>query len=395
MLSLTQLRWQNAVDFLVLTTVIYWLLHWGRQTRALRFLMGVGAMVMTGSLAYRLDLILTAWVLHVSAGAAIVLLVVVYHAEIRHALAHLDLINRWIKSANAIKTTDRSAIAEAAFSLAAARLGALIVLAGHDSLDDLMSGGVPLGGLISREILESIFRKVSPVHDGAVIIEQGRISRMGVFLPLSGREDLPMIFGTRHRAAIGLAEHSDAAVIVVSEERGEVSLVKGSHFQKIERASDLARHIELLAGSSLPGSKVKGSWGLFKNWRLKSASLAIAGLVWMLVFATGTSVRTYSVPIEYQHVPAGCEVSNASAGFVSVQLRAASWLFGAMNWQRLVITVDLQGIPAGHRKIEITAQNFDLPPGILFEQAFPSSLQFNLSSSAKSRPKTPSDSIVD
>lgn len=386
MLNLTQLRWQNPVDFLVLATVIYWLLHWGRQTRALRFLIGIGAMVMTGSLSYRLDLILTAWVLHVSAGATIVLLVVVYHAEIRHALAHLDLINRWIKSSNTIQLTDRSTIAEASFSLAASRLGALIVLAGQDSLDDLISGGVPLGGLISREILESIFRKGSPIHDGAVIIENGRIARVGAFLPLSGREDLPMIFGTRHRAAIGLAENSDATVIVVSEERGEVSLVRGSHFQKIERAPDLARHIELLAGSSLQGSKAKGRWRLFRNWRLKLASLAIAGLIWTLIFATGTSVRTYSVPIEYQNVPAGCEVSSPSSGFISVQLRAASWLFGAMNWQRLVITVDLKGIPVGHRKIEIAAQNLDLPPGILFEQAFPSSLQFNLSSSAKSRP---------
>lgn len=381
MYNWSQLRWQNAVDFLVLSLVIYWLLHWGKQTRALRFFVGIGALLLTGSLAYRLDLILTAWVLHVSALVAVGLLLLVYHAEIRHALAHLDLLNRWVRSGHAIKASDCATLAEAAFSLAATRLGALIVLTGQDSLDDLVNGGVPLGGMISREILESIFRKVSPVHDGAVIIDQGKISQVGAFLPLTNREDLPMKFGTRHRAAIGLAENSDACVIVVSEERGEVSLVKGSQFQKIENPLELARLIEQQGGFAPQRSKTKRDWALFHDWGLKSAALGIAALIWALVFATGASVRNFSVPVEFQHVPPGYEVSNPSASFVSVQLRAAPWLFSALDWQRLVITVDVQGIPQGHRKIQLNAKNLNLPPGILFDHALPDYLLFSLNRS--------------
>jgi len=184
-------RWQNIVDFLVLVTVIYWLLRWGRQTRVLRLFVGIGALVLTGSLARQLDLIVTAWVLHVAAIAAVVLLVVVYHSEIRHALAHLDPLNRLVRRMPSEPTSEGIAIAQTAFALAATKRGALMILARKDSLKNLLTGGVPLEGMISREILDAIFRKVSPVHDGAVVIEAGRISRVGVFLPLTSREDLP------------------------------------------------------------------------------------------------------------------------------------------------------------------------------------------------------------
>jgi DNA integrity scanning protein DisA with diadenylate cyclase activity len=100
-------------------------------------------------------------------------------------------------------------ICDAVFALATGR-GALVVLVRQDPVDALVSGGVPLGGTVSKEILEAIFRKVSPVHDGATIIERDRISRVGAILPLTERMDLLSEFGTRHRAAFGLAERCDA-----------------------------------------------------------------------------------------------------------------------------------------------------------------------------------------
>src|SRR6266480_5446235 len=121
-------RWQNVVDFLVLVTVIYWLLCWGRQTRVLRLFVGIAGLVLGGSLARQLDLVVTAWVLHVAAIAAVVLLVVVYHSEIRHALTHLDPLNRLVRPVPLEQTPEGLAIAQAAFALAAIRRGALIVL---------------------------------------------------------------------------------------------------------------------------------------------------------------------------------------------------------------------------------------------------------------------------
>jgi len=282
-------RWQNIVDFLVLVTVIYWLLRWGRQTRVLRLFVGIGALVLTGSLARQLDLIVTAWVLHVAAIAAVVLLVVVYHSEIRHALAHLDPLNRLVRWMPSEPTSEGIAIAQTAFALAATKRGALMILARKDSLKNLLTGGVPLEGMISREILDAIFRKVSPVHDGAVVIEAGRISRVGVFLPLTSREDLPNYYGTRHRAAIGLAEQSDAKVIVVSEERGEVSLVEDSVIRRMENVTDLIQQMPRAgtSESSLSSRKIRAR--LFGNLKLKVLAFGMASLIWGLVFMTGLS----------------------------------------------------------------------------------------------------------
>jgi|WetSurMetagenome_2_1015567.scaffolds.fasta_scaffold112775_1 diadenylate cyclase len=372
------IRWQNIVDFLLLSIVIYWMLHWGKQTRALRFFLGIGAMLLSGSLAYRLDLLVTSWILQIAGLSSMVLLVVVYYAEIRHALSHLDLINRWIRPSSSAATSDLSNIAEAVFSMATARLGALIVLTGEDSLNDVINGGIPLNGLISREILESIFQKKSPVHDGAVIIENGRISRVGSFLPLTNREDLPAQWGTRHRAAMGVAEHSDAWVVVASEERGEVTLVKGGEYETIAKPSLLALRLEPYWKMPIKGIRPAKYRGIFHNWGLKSASLGIAAMVWAMIFTTGTSIRTYSTPVEFQKVPAGFEVSNTSAGRISIQLRATPWLFNAMTWDRLVIKINLQGMREGLQTVEINSKNLDLPPGVVFEQAFPEMLKFKL-----------------
>jgi len=370
LLKIPSIRWQGVVDFLVLTTVIYWLLDWARQTRVLRLFMGIGGLVLTGSVARRLDLVVTAWILHMAALAAVVLLVVVYHTEIGHALTRLDPLSRLVRSLPE-QLSDRLAIAEAVFSMAGARRGALIVLAGKDSLDNILNGGVPLGGSVSKEILEAIFRKVSPVHDGAVIIEQGRISRVGVFLPLSSRENLPKYYGTRHRAAIGLAEQSDARVIVVSEERGEVSLVEGSRVHLVQNSDRLTELMQTVGHPAPLPSRQRLLTHVHRNLRLKLSAAGIASLIWALVFMTGSSVRSFTVPIEFENVPVGLEISEPAGDVLVVQLRAASRLFTTLDESQLVLRVDLRGMSQGVHSIKVTADNLNLPPGISLEKAVP------------------------
>ena len=247
-------RWQNVVDFLVLATAIYWLLIWGKKTHALRIVVGIGGLVALGSLAQRLGLPITAWVMHLAALTSVVLLVLVNYSEIRYALTHLDPFSRLLRPRPPGQNSDVAAIAEAAFSLAEARRGALIVLRGNNQLDHLLVGGIPLGGQISKEILEAIFRELSPVHDGAAVIDDGHISRVGVFLPLTNRADLPNHYGTRHRAALGIAEQTDAIVVVVSEEKGQVSLVERARIVRNLNEAQLARTIrQLLHPNDRPG----------------------------------------------------------------------------------------------------------------------------------------------
>jgi len=234
-----------------------------------------------------LGLVITAWLLYLFAATSIWMLVLVYQSEIRYALIHLDPFRSLVRPTPRGPTSDNIVIAEAAFALAEARRGALIVLRRRGNIDHLLTGGVPLGGQISREILEAIFRKVSPVHDGATVIEGGYISRVGVFLPLTSRIDLPNFYGSRHRAALGLTEQSDAVVIVASEERGEVSLVQHSTISQMYNVSALIDLLQSLDPRAPLISGRKSHHQLLRYLKLKFLALGIAPFLLLLMITPG------------------------------------------------------------------------------------------------------------
>jgi len=219
---------------------------------------------------------------------------------------------------------------------------------------------------------------VSPVHDGAVVIEGGQIARVGALLPLVSRDDLPNSYGTRHRAALGLAELTAAKVIVVSEERGEVSLVEGATLRKMKTAAELLQLIQRPDQSLADRSNPKLVRCLLGNWRLKLSAIGIAGLIWGLVFMTGSSVRTFTVPIEFENVPAGLEIAEPTNAMIAVQLRAATRLFSTLDESQLVARVNLSGMKDGLYSVTVRADNLSLPPGILLEQALPPSVRVRL-----------------
>jgi len=370
--------WQSVVDFLVLATAIYWLLILGKKTHVLRIVVGIGGLVALGSLAHHLQLPITAWILHLAAITSVALLILVYYPEIRYALIHLDPFRRLMRPQPLGQTSDMVAISDAVFSLAEAHRGALIVLRERDSIDHLIVGGIPLGGQISQEILEAIFHTLSPVHDGAVVIEDGQISRVGVFLPLTNNTDLPNYYGTRHRAALGLTEQSDAVVIAVSEERGEVTLAARSNLSLIEHPSDL---IGQMRSFNRPSQKLSGSKfhrRMFGNWSLKLSALFIAALVWLLLFLSGDAVRTFTIPIEFENVPAGLEVAESSPSAVVAQLRAMTWFYSSLDVASMVAKVDLKGMNEGLHTATVGENNIDLPPGISLEQITPPTINIRL-----------------
>lgn len=380
------LRWQNVVDLIVLTVAVYWLLRLGRQTRVLRMVAGIGGLLLLSLLARHLDLPFTAWLMQLGAIVSVLLLVLLYYAEIRHALTHLDPFTRLARTEILGKTSDFRALSEAAFALAAAHRGALIVLAGKNPLDHLLTGGIPLGGRISQEIIEAIFRKVSPVHDGATIIDGSQISRVGAFLPLTRRTDLPGYYGTRHRSALGLAEQSDALVIVVSEERGEVSVVQGRSIHPIRQVAELLEVLQAFSPGAPSVKKHSISERLFSDWKLKIVALCLSVLIWTLVFPASENIRTFTVPIEFQRVPEGLEVVQPSSSVLVVQLRAAKWFYGSINVNHLVAGIDLGNATEGTHAVVIQAQMFDLPPGIVLERATPPVLTVRLIRHQKSTP---------
>jgi diadenylate cyclase len=192
------LDWRRVVDFLVLCGTFYLVLRWAERARAMRIALAIIALYSSVLIARQLDLVITTWILQGAALIAVGLLIIVFQPEVRRALMRLD---------RTLLATPRGTggdvdhiLAEAAFELAATRTGALFVVVRKDPVDELIQGGVILGADVSKFLIHAIFQKSSPLHDGAVIIEGGRISRAGAVLPLTLREDVPPEFGRRPRA---------------------------------------------------------------------------------------------------------------------------------------------------------------------------------------------------
>jgi uncharacterized protein (TIGR00159 family) len=217
---------RDTLDIALVALGIYWLLLLIRGTRAVQILVGLIVLMAASAASEFFELVTLRLILEYFLSSAVLIIIVLFQHDIRRALAR---VGRGFFPA--VSAEQESQIAEevvrAAQALAQRRIGALIVLERETGLLDQIEGGTALDAEVSKDLLVSIFQPHSPLHDGAVLIQNGRVSKAGGILPLSARSDLPEGLGTRHRAAVGITEETDAVVVVVSEQTGAISLVLG------------------------------------------------------------------------------------------------------------------------------------------------------------------------
>lgn len=233
-------HWIDALDVLLVAFVIYQLLLLFRGTRAIQMLLGLGLLYVAARVSLRAGLMTVTWILQNLLAAWVILVVVVFQPELRRALASFGERSRFLR---AFRRAEEAQIVDelvrGVAALAAQRIGALVVVARETQLVDSVDAGVPLDARVSRKLLESIFQPASPLHDGAVIIRGERIVAASCYLPLTLNPRLDPDLGTRHRAAIGLTEETDAVAIVVSEQTGAISLVEGGRMTGALEAGSL------------------------------------------------------------------------------------------------------------------------------------------------------------
>ena len=195
-------------------------------------------------------------------------------------------------------------------------------------------------------------------------------------LPLTQRRDVPTFYGTRHRAAMGLAERCDALVVAVSEERAEVTLMGAG---SIRHMADAAQFAAILEGLLSPARETMGARlhrFFFANLGLKFAALGLAGMFWWTSFlASGTTIRTLSVPIEFSNVPSGMEVAGQSADTLDVQVRGSPWIMDSVSLGKLVGGFDLGGLHPGWYSLRLQPRSLDLPPGIAVDRVTPETIR--------------------
>jgi uncharacterized protein (TIGR00159 family) len=222
--------WRDAIDIALVAFVVYWLLMRIRGTRAAQMLLGLLILVLVSRLSDLLQLATLAFLLDNFLSAGLLILIVIFQADIRRALSRVGRGLFATARNQEVRTVEE--VVRACEVLAQRRVGALVAVEREVQVDEFVEAGTPVDAEVSRELLLAIFTPSSPLHDGAVVIRRDKIASAGCILPLALRRDLPSALGTRHRAAIGLSEETDAVVVVVSEETGKISLVAGGEMQQ-------------------------------------------------------------------------------------------------------------------------------------------------------------------
>lgn len=230
LVQLPTISFINIIDMLVVAFLIYKLFLWIKGTRAVQLLKGLVVLLIATTVSNWLGLYTFNWILKSIQGMLIVAIPVVFQPELRRALERLGR-GKFFSGQLVFfgeENTDRTIneIIRGVLVLAKNKIGALIVIERETGINDYVETGVGLDSLVSGELLNNIFIPNSPLHDGAVIIRNDRVASAGCFLPLTERPNLSKELGTRHRAAIGISDVSDAVVLVVSEETGTISMAQ-------------------------------------------------------------------------------------------------------------------------------------------------------------------------
>jgi len=247
--------WQPIVEILILWFVIYHIMLFFVGTRANNVLKGIIVLVLAFLLIQVFKLDILDWLLTKLLGISVIALLIIFHPEIRQGLARLG--QRHLFGPNLHEEDLDHMLKEivtATENLSKIKLGALIAIEKNDSLTGYIESGVAIDSRVSSDLIEAIFTPNNPLHDGALIVQQGRIAAAGCLFPLAVNQELSRIFGTRHRAALGLSEESDALIIIVSEERSDISLVyKGKLYKDLGRDEILTKIKEILKSKERNG----------------------------------------------------------------------------------------------------------------------------------------------
>lgn len=226
---LSHLRWQDFFDVVMVWLIVYRVLNLIRRTGTIQMLSGLGILAIAYVGSQWFELYTVNWLLEKFFSNLFVIIVVLFQGEIRRALAHIGSHPLFTDVSSAMETHIVEEIAKGVMTVSEHGYGALIVIEKDILVDYHIELGTDLNSAISSELILSIFHPQAPMHDGALLIRGGKIISAGCFLPLSKNAALDKNLGTRHRAAIGLTEETDALVIVVSEETRSVSLVSSGH----------------------------------------------------------------------------------------------------------------------------------------------------------------------
>ncbi|MBW1813715.1 MAG: DNA integrity scanning protein DisA nucleotide-binding domain protein [Deltaproteobacteria bacterium] len=358
---------RDLADIVFLTIVAYQLYIWFRETKALRVIIGLVVLGGVYSLAKLWGLFMTTWVFQVLWQVLIILLLILFQSEIRQVLEKVSPLRYFRSRKRFSSEAFLNDLIITSFELAQEKTGALIVISRDDNLSEFIHSGQKIMAIPEPALIKSIFNRYAPTHDGAVIVSQDLLTEMGCILPLSEKEALPEHFGTRHRAALGITELTDAVCIVVSEERAEVSTVVHGKVTTRDKPELLAADLRnLLAAPKTDKPTLKGflAGAFIENWKTKIRVLMLVTAAWLVVASQQVTQINIAVPVNYTNIVSSMVVAENSVKMANLTLTGKRHTMKDLEGQEVQIQVDLSTLEQGKHKLELTPKHIDLPLGV-------------------------------
>jgi len=382
---LAVMRWQDVLDILLNSYILFRLYIVLRGTRLFLIVVFIFLLLIVQQIVTTSSMILTHTVIQGVAALTAIGVLIVFRYEIRSIFQTKGLKDLlWHVSTKPV-ITPVEIITRSVNNLARKKIGALIVLPGRQPVEAAIQNSVSWNAKVSHEMIESIFWPGNPVHDGAAVIQGSQINHVAAILPLTERPNLPMRFGTRHRAAIGLTERSDALVLIVSEERGEVTLAHAGQIETVKDAASLEARLRQHTGMAgkLPHRTSSERRSAVFAFML---SIVVVSSVWYS-YSLGfvRSLTTIEVPIEYVKRDARMEIIQSSSTSVQIQLSGSLQLINRLDPNQIKVRFDLSKAVAGRNSLTITEDDIILPPGASLKKVEPSSIDIMVDTLGKKR----------
>lgn len=377
-------------DIVVMSVLLYSILVWMKRTRrAASVITGIIIVAVVFLLARQFNLLLTAAILQGFFAVILIALIVIFQEELRY---FFEKVTHWslsqplsIKKQKAIprhyQTTDT--LVRTLMDLAGEKIGALLVIRAGDSIHRHLEGGETLNGVISEKILKSIFDPHSVGHDGAVVIEGETIRSFSCHLPLSKNHEALKEAGTRHAAALGLSELTDALCIAVSEERGKVSVARHGRIDVVDEAGELSRVLNSFFLEK-SGNQTSPRWRDFfkRNYREKTLGAGLAVALWfVLVYGAETIYKTFDVPVQTAEFSTGLVITQTDPKEIAVTLSGQRKLFYLTDKDEVKVILKPWQLQRGTTTITLLNSNFSTPEGLTYESAEPQVITVTVESS--------------
>jgi len=388
--SLKDITVIDVIDVMAVSILLYILFLWFKRTKSSFVFAGI----VISSIAYMafklLRLRLVATLMHGFFAVILVAIVIIFQEEIRRLfeqIASWSLIPKFRDRKISYDFNQKiNILVNTTFYLAHEKVGALLVLTGKDIVVRHIHGGIDLDGALSGSLLKSIFDTHSDGHDGGVLIEKGRVSQFACRLPLSKDSRQLREKGTRHAAALGLSELTDALCIVVSETTGDVSVARHGQIHKIGDEESLVKLLESFQQETIPAQRPSSVKTFFvRNFKVKVVAVFLSVLLWfVLVHESVVVYKTFYIPVQYAGLAENLEVKEIEPPRVKIVLSAVRRDFYFIDKQDIKLVSklfdlgDLRRLDGKYYETTITASDIILSPDYTIVNIFPRNIKFSI-----------------